>query len=464
MIMSLQVMIIVCLAIYLFAMFAIGVYGKKYATNFNDYLTAGKRSTVLMVIGTAVGAHIGSGFIIGGAESAVLDGYGGVWYALGCAASYLVVPATIAKMVQRRGYVTLSDYFKERYKTVDIRLVYSIVTSLAWLGIIAGQIMAGKAIFEGFGYNGALGAVVTTLVVLFYSTMSGLWGAYVTSIVQSAIIVLGLVGTAAYVLATGGWQVVTDTLPASQFNLFCYDAETTVMLVVPVMVSALVDQGNFQRCASSRSEKVAIWGHLGASAVLFLMAALPVVIGMYGASLYPDSPAASIFFTVVLGEFPAILGAFLVAAVLAAVMSTADMGFLCISATVVHDIYKGIIKKDASDKQLRTMSTWSNVAVCVIGLALALSGSSILELLSATYSLTVAGCLVPFLGGLFWKRGTSKGAVVSAVVGIGLYLLDMAGLVSIPFASISTVIPAAAAYVIVSVFTKPVSVEEIIQK
>lgn len=451
----LQIMILVCLAVYLLLMFAVGLYGKKYAANFSDYLTAGKRSTVLMVMGTAIGAHIGSGFIIGGAESAVLDGYGGVWYALGCAASYLVVPATIARLVQRKGYVTLSDYFKERYQTIDIRLVYSVVTSLAWLGIIAGQIVAGKAIFEGFGYNGALGAVVTTLVVLFYSTMSGLWGAYVTSIIQSAIIVLGLVGTAIYVLSIGGWDIVTSTLPASQFNLFCYDSETLVMLVAPVLVSALVDQGNFQRCASAKSERVAVWGHLGAAVTLFIMAALPVVIGMYGSAVYPDAPPASIFFTVVLGEFPALLGAFLVAAVLAAVMSTADMGFLCISATVVHDIYKGIIKKDASETDLKKMSTLANVATCVIALALALSASSILSLLSATYSLVVAGCLVPFLGGLFWARGTSKGAVASAVVGIGLYLLDMAGLVSIPFASISTVIPATIVYVIVSLATKP---------
>ena len=145
-----------------------GLYGKKYATNFSDYLTAGKQSTVLMVMGTAIGAHIGSGFIIGGAESAVLDGYGGVWYALGCAASYLVVPATIARLVQRKGYVTLSDYFKERYQTIDIRLVYSVVTSLAWLGIIGRADCRRQSYFSrGFGYNGALGAVVTTLVVLF---------------------------------------------------------------------------------------------------------------------------------------------------------------------------------------------------------------------------------------------------------------------------------------------------------
>ena len=103
----LQILILACLAIYLIIMFAIGIYGKKYASNFSDYLTAGKRSTVLMVIGTAVGAHIGSGFIIGGAEGAVLDGYGGVWYGLGCAFSYLLLSFTIAKLVQRKGYVTL---------------------------------------------------------------------------------------------------------------------------------------------------------------------------------------------------------------------------------------------------------------------------------------------------------------------------------------------------------------------
>lgn len=450
----LQVLILVCLAVYLLAMFGVGIYGKKYATNFSDYLTAGKQSTVLMVIGTAVGAHIGSGFIIGGAESAVLDGYGGVWYGLGCAFSYLLVSFTIAKLVQRRGYVTLSDYFLTRYKQKNVRLIYSVSTALAYLGILAGQIMAGKAIFEGFGYNGAIGAIITTVVVLFYSTMSGLWGAYVTSIIQSGIIVVGLVGTAVHVLVNGGWEIVTNTLPASQFNLFCYDPETWVMLVIPVLASAIVDQGNFQRCASSKSEKVAVWGHLGAFVVLLGMACLPVVIGMYGAALYPDAVPSSIFFTVVLGEFPALLGAILVSAVLAAVMSTADMSFMCISATVVHDIYKGMIDPEASDKKLQTMATWANVVVCVLGLALALSASSILSLLSSVYSLIVAGCLVPFVGGLFWSKGNAKGAISSAVVGIGLFLLDMFGIVSIPFASISTVIPAAVAYVAVSLMTR----------
>ena len=450
----LQILILACLAIYLIIMFAIGIYGKKYASNFSDYLTAGKRSTVLMVIGTAVGAHIGSGFIIGGAEGAVLDGYGGVWYGLGCAFSYLLLSFTIAKLVQRKGYVTLSDYFLARYKHKNIRLIYSGSTALAYLGILAGQIMAGKAIFQGFGYNGTIGAIITTAVVLFYSTLSGLWGAYVTSIIQSSIIVVGLIGTAIHILTSGGWEIVTSTLPESQFNLFCYDPETWVMLVVPVLVSSVVDQGNFQRCASSKSEKVAVYGHLGAFIVLLAMAWMPVIVGMYGAAVYPNSVPASIFFTVVLGEFPPLLGAILVSSVIAAVMSTADMSFMCISATVVHDIYKGMVKPKASDKELQRMAVLTNIVVCVLGLALALSASSILSLLSSVYSLIVAGCLVPFVFGLFWKKGNARAAFSSAAVGIGLFLLDKFGLLSIPFASISTIIPAAIVYVIVSLVTQ----------
>ncbi|MCB6610613.1 sodium:solute symporter family protein [[Clostridium] symbiosum] len=446
--------IIIVLGCYLLLMLGIGIYGKRYASNFSEYLTASKQSTIIMIIGTGIGAHIGSGFVIGGAESAVTSGFGGVWYGVGCALSYLLFATTVARLIHRKGYVTLSDYYLERYKDKGTRLIYSVSTAFAYLGILGAQIMAGKAIFEGFGYSGTIGAVITTVVVLIYASMSGLWGAYMTSVIQTLIIGIGLIAATAFILLKGGWGIITSTLPASQFELIPFDVSTWLMLFVPVALANFTDQGNFQRASSAKTDAIAVKGHLLAGLLILPLACMPVVIGMYGAAAFPDAPASSIFFKVVLAEFPPILGAILIASVLSAVMSTADMSFLAISATVVHDIYAGMIKKDAKEAELKKMANILNIVVCAVALMMALMFTNIISLLSLTYSFMVAGCMVPFLGGLLWKRGNAKGAIASAIVGIGLTLLDASKILPLPYASVLPVLPAAIAYVLVSLCTK----------
>lgn len=446
--------IIVVLAIYLAVMLVIGVYGKKYAGNFSDYLTAAKQSTVIMIIGTGIGAHIGSGFVIGGAESAANNGFGGIWYGVGCGLSYLIFAATVAGLINRKGYVTLSDYFGERYKDKSTQLIYSISTTFAYLGILAAQIMAGKALFEGFGISGTVGAIVTTVVVLIYASMSGLWGAYMTSVIQTMIIIFGIVAAAVFILIKGGWGVITANLEPNMFKFVPFDGSTWIMLFLPVALANFTDQGNFQRAASAKTDRVAVTGHIIAGLMMVPLAFMPVIIGMYGAAAYPDATPASIFFTVILGEFPAILAAILVAAVLSAIMSTADMSFLAISATVVHDIYSGMINKNASEAQLKKMATVLNIIVCVAALSMALVFTNIISLLSMTYSFMVAGCMIPFLGGLLWKKGNHKGAIASAAVGIILTLLDSFGIISIPFASLVTLIPVTIVYIAVSLATQ----------
>lgn len=95
--MSTQTLIIIVMAVYLAGMIGIGLYGRKFAATFNDSITAAKQSTTIMIIGGAVGAHIGSGFVVGGAESGAIYGIAGAWYGIGCGISWLLVGVLVAK-------------------------------------------------------------------------------------------------------------------------------------------------------------------------------------------------------------------------------------------------------------------------------------------------------------------------------------------------------------------------------
>ena len=135
---------------------------------------------------------------------------------------------------------------------------------------------------------------------------------------------------------------------------------------------------------------------------------MPVVIGMYGKALFPDAPTASILFTVVLQDMPPIVAGLMIAAVLSAVMSTMDIGLLNVTANAVNDIYFKTLNPKADEKKLGRLSAIVTLVSGVIALILAISSSSILSLLSSTYSIMNAGALVMVLGGIFWKKGNRQ--------------------------------------------------------
>ena len=91
-----------------------------------------------------------------------------------------------------------------------------------------------------------------------------------------------------------------------------------------------------------------------------------------------------------------------------------------------------------------------DLAVCLVGILLALGMNDIIQVLSMGYSLMAAGCLIPFLGGVLWRRGSSTGALAAALAGMASTLADALGLISLPYASLTCVLLSALTYWLVS--------------
>lgn len=440
--------IIVVLAIYVVAMVAIGLYGRKYATTFTDTITAAKRSTLLMVLGSAMGAHIGSGFVVGSGEYGVYYGLSGAWYGLGCAISYIIAGVLFARFIYKHNYVSLSDYFLDRYGDRVTRLIYSISLPLSYVSGFASQILAGKALFVAFGIDGDVGLIIMTIVVLFYASLSGLWGAYMTSVIQVGVILVAMIVAFFHLLSNGAFALMSSALPAESFNLFACDPQVFILMVIPTLLSTPTDQTVFQRTASAKSEKAAVWGHIIGGLILIPVAFIPVLMGMYGSCVMPDAEPASVLVQVVLKEFSPILAAIFIAAVLCAIMSTCDGIFIGASTTVIHDIYRGMINPNASEEKCKRYSTILNVILAALGVMIALSFNSIIALLSMSYTILFSGCLVPFVGGLLWKKGNTTGALGSAVCGIGCSVLILAGIFNPPYSSIFPALPSLIGYIV----------------
>ncbi|MDR3322501.1 MAG: hypothetical protein LBS93_08630 [Synergistaceae bacterium] len=183
------------------------------------------------------------------------------------------------------------------------------------------------------------------------------------------------------------------------------------------------------------------------------LALMPPFLGSYGAFAHGAS-GSNAFFVVVLNELPPIVCALIIAAVIAAVMSTIDCGLITMSTVLTRDIWQGALKKNPSEAQLKKITLGVNIAFMGVSTILALMSSSILGLLNSVYSFLAAACFVPFVGGVLWKKGNARGAVAASIVGVATVLVSWTPGVSLPVPAIFPIIPSAIAYVVVSLATQ----------
>lgn len=460
--------IVIVLVIYFAAMVAIGWMGRSKASNFEGYLSMGRSAGILLLMGGAIGGQIGNGFVVGGAAEGASSGLAGAAYGIACALSTVLVALFLNNFIYNNGYMSMADYTRKRYHNEIPGTIYDLSTAISSIGLIAGQIMAGKALFEALGLPGNVGAIAIAVVVLMYSQLSGLWGAFATSVIQTGVILVGLISTTFVLFSRGALgdmnaAIQAGTLAKSSLDFSGLSAAGFAGMMLPLLLGMVTDQPTYQRVNSAKTAKISRIACYLSCIVMIPLALMPAFIGSYGAYKYGVT-GSSAFFDVILLELPAIVCALIIAAVLAAVMSTIDCGLITMSTVLTRDIWQGALKKNPSEAQLKKITLVINIGFMFTSTALALSASSILGLLNSVYSFLAAACFVPFVGGVAWKRGTAKGAVAASIVGVATVLISwIPGMVfplgNIIPGSIFPIIPSAIAYVIVSLCTKNVEAQ-----
>lgn len=450
--------IVVFMVVYFAAMLVISWMGRKNTSDLQSYLTAGKSAGVIMLMGALIGAQIGNGVVVGGAGEGAAIGISGAYYAIGCGLSYFFTAFALNHFVYKHGYLSMAEYMKVRYDSRIPGLIYSIGTAVMHIGIIAAQIMAGKALFGALGLNPTLGCIALTIVVVAYSQMAGLWGAMATSVVQTSIIIVGLFAASAIVLKDNALTLITDAVasgivPATYTSMIgAYPISTVLVYVLPTAMAMLTEPAAYQRIVSAKTEKKSFIAHILSGIVIMIIAFLPALIGMYGHLKY-NASGSDAFFQVVMNTMHPVAAAIIIVAVLAAVMSTIDATFIAASQVWLKDIYVGFVNPEAKDEMLQPWTGVINVALGIVSTILALSFNSITALLSNGYVLVCSTCMVPMAMGVLWKKGTTKAATWSAIIGLVFGVLDFFSIYRLPYNAITVFIPSLIVYVVVSLLS-----------
>lgn len=451
------------IVVYMTGMLGMGWWGMRRAKSKSEFLVAGRRLGPSMYSGTMAAIVLGGASTIGGVGLGYKHGLSGAWMVLTIGLGLLALSVFFSARIARLKVYTVSEMLDLRYGG-RAGLISGVVMWAYTLMLAVTSTIAYATIFNVlFDIDRTWAIILGGSIVVAYSTLGGMWSITLTDMVQFVVKTVGvlLLLLPIAVVKAGGFAEMKAQLPTEYFDPLGIGGETIFTYVLIYTFGMLIGQDIWQRVFTARSDRTARWGGTVAGTYCLLYAVAGAVIGTAAKVLFPQlGNPEDAFATIVKEELPVGVRGLVLAAALAAVMSTSS-GALIASATVANnDIWarlRGVVSKSTGDehdevKGNRIFILIMGVAVIVIAIQL----STVLEGLTVAYDLLVGGLLVPILGGLLWARGTVYGALAGVVVG-GTVVIAMMWKYSILanepvyYGLLSSL----AAYVIVSLSTRP---------
>ena len=421
---------------YLVLTLGIGVFAGTRVHNTTDFAVAGRSLPLAMVITTTFATWFGAETVMGIPATFMEDGLGGVVEdPFGASMCLVLVGAFFAARLYKMDLLTIGDYYRQRYGK-GVEIFCSIAIILSYLGWVAAQITALGLVFSlltGGWITPTQGMVMGTGLVLAYVLVGGMMAVAWTDFVQMIVLVCGL-SFIAYLAgdkAGGADEVIELVQQREWFNFLpentAHDWIFFIAAAITMMLGSIPQQDVFQRVMSAKDANTARTGTMIGGFSYLLFAFVPMFIATAAMVIMPEETAAllsedsqKILPTLILNHMPMIAQILFFGALLSAIMSTSSATLLAPSTSFVENILRNIYPH-LTDKQVLLALRISVLVFTgsVLTYAVAMEGTSIYELVSGAYQVPLVGAFVPLVFGLYWKRATTQGAVLSIALGLG---------------------------------------------
>lgn len=434
-------MLLSFIVLYLLASIGIGLYAATRVHNTADYAVAGRCLPLAVIVATTFATWFGSETVLGISARFVNGGLGAVVEdPFGASMCLVLVGLFFAYKLYQKNLITLGDYYRQRYGRV-IEVMCSAIIIFSYLGWVAAQITALGLVFNMLTQGAvsvSMGMVIGILVVLVYTLYGGMWSVAMTDFVQMIVIGLGLLAIAWYAaeLAGGARAVVEFAAREGKFQFFPSDGgvkEWTFFAAaaITMMLGSIPQQDVFQRVMSSNSASTARKGPVIGGLLYLLFAFVPMFVVTAALLVMPETAQEllkedpqKLLPTLVMEHMPLILQIAFFGALLSAIMSTASATLLAPSTTFVENILHNLHPGMSDQQTLKAMRISVLVFTgCVLIYAITMQGTSIYEMVSGAYQAPLVGAFVPLVFGLYWKRASTQGALLSVTLGLGVWLL-----------------------------------------
>jgi SSS family solute:Na+ symporter len=414
---------LIIISVYFVAMIIIGVVSRKKARGIDDFFVAGRKGGVLLITGSLLATIVGGSATVGMAGLGFSRGLTGAWWLLVGSIGLVVLGFFFAKKVRGFGLYTLPELVARQYDG-RVGLAASVLIIIAWVGIIAAQIIASGTILGVLGIGTPLmWMVIFTIIFVTYSVLGGQQAVIRTDTVQMGIILAGVFGALALVLSRiGGFSGLVSSLPAGDFAFPVssqFSGRELITLLLLVGLTYVVGPDMYSRLFCARDSNTARKSAFWAALILVPVAFGITLIGMGASALFPGISPEQALPVIITGVLPPFMGGVVLAALLGALMSSADTCLLSASTIMTVDIV-GRFRKFLSPAGTMSYSRWAMVIIGVAALLLALVMKGVINTLLFAYTVYTAGIIPPVIIGFYKERFrvTPLGAL-AAIIGGG---------------------------------------------
>ncbi|SFM40204.1 sodium/proline symporter [Ectothiorhodospira mobilis] len=421
------------LVAYLILMVLVGLAAYRFTHSLADYILGGRR----LGAGTAAlsaGASDMSGWLLLGLPGAVFaSGMNQIWIAVGLTIGAYLNWQFVADRLRRltfaaRDSITIPAYFENRFRdgTSALRVVAALVILMFFTFYTSAGLVAAGTLFEGtFGIDYRIALAVGAAVILVYTLLGGFLAVSWTDFIQGVLMFIALIVVPVVTLShVGGWSGATQQV--GEMDPGALDALHSMGAfgIVSLMAWGLGYFGQphiltrFMAIRSPGDIPLARFIGITWMVVALFGAIFTGFVGMaYFGEAGLDNPE-TVFILLIQSLFnPWVAGA-LIAAVLAAIMSTIDSQLLVSSSALSEDFYKRFLRPRASDTELVWIGRATVLGIGVVATLLALDPeAAVLDLVAYAWAGFGAAFGPVILLSVFWRRATRNGALAGIITG-----------------------------------------------
>jgi len=354
-VMETNYVLIVSFIIYTGIIIATGIYSTKRRKHTEDDFVLASRELGPWVSALSASASAESGWVmLGLVGEAYLFGLSAFWIVPGIAAGYLfnwfVIAERLRKSTAASGAVTLPQFISHRFGTnsIALRVIPVVIITAAMLGYVAAQMnAAGKAFDAVFHMPYWLGVLVGAGIIMAYTYTGGFRAICWTDVIQAAFMFVALIGMPILTLfRIGGWNEFVASASQVAPNLFTWSGGKTGLAVVGFVIGLLgIGLGYpgqphvLARFMAAKDKKSVQQGGTIAISWMMLVYVGAIMFGLFAKVIFGNMADPEQALPRAVGEFlPPVLGGFVIAAIVAAICSTADSQLIVVSSTVSRDV------------------------------------------------------------------------------------------------------------------------------
>lgn len=434
-----NIYIIITFVVYLAFMLTIGTFFYRRTEDMSDYLLGGRKLNGWVVSLSAQASDMSGWLLLGLPGYAYLTGMEASWIAIGLATGTYLNWKFVAKRLRTYTHlagdsITLPVYLENRFrdKSKLLRTISAVTILLFFLIYTASGFVAGGKLFNTvFGVSYTTALIIGVLVVVSYTFLGGFMAVCWTDFFQGMLMFFSiLIVPIVAIQLMGGTNVTFETLRGLNQELLNPFTSVDGSPIGAIAVISLLAWGLgyfgqphiLVRFMAIRSADEIKQARIIAMVWVLLSLLGAVLVGTVG-RVYLSEPlqgaaTETVFMVMATKIFPSVIAGVFLAAVLSAIMSTADSQLLVTASAISEDIYKSFFKESAGERELVWVSRFTVVGVSIISFVLAMNPeSSVLDLVSYAWAGFGAAFGPTILLSLFWKRMTRNGALAGILSG-----------------------------------------------